>query len=442
MTNLTEVSNFDAGVYFWQTTDPVQGGTGGVAITPVQNLTNRTRWLYDQVNTLATEIAVLAPINSPNFTGSPTVPNVAAGDNSTKAINSAFIQAVLNGLATVNCTGSSNITLTAAQYGVNILLLSGSIGSAISVIFPAQSGNWVVINTTTGSPVTCKTAGGTGVIVAQATAAGIICDGTNIRASNSDFSRVGNLISSAQALFSNGTFTDPDLGFTRDAKFGQNGIAVHGGTKTDTLNVTGLATAANLNAGTGVFGQRVAFSSTTTWTCPANVYYVKAYVTGGGGGGANSNNGTPGGNYSSGAGGGAGGTAIGVVAVTPGTVYGVTVGAPGVAQGNGGNSIFASLVGFGGNGATFGAASNSAGQPGGFATGGSSNHQGGTGQDGQSGAFTTAGAMGGASFWGGGGRGGASGGELSKNFGGGGGGSYGASGTGGGGGGGLVVLEF
>ncbi|MDP9012843.1 MAG: hypothetical protein M3O41_09375 [Pseudomonadota bacterium] len=40
----------------------------------------------------------------------------------------------------------------------------------------------------------------------------------------------------------NSTVTDPDPGVNRDAKFGNSGIAVKGGTKTDTLNVTGATT--------------------------------------------------------------------------------------------------------------------------------------------------------------------------------------------------------
>lgn len=39
-------------------------------------------------------------------------------------------------------------------------------------------------------------------------------------------------------ISNNGSFTDPDPGAARDMKFGSAGIAVRGGTKTDTLNVT------------------------------------------------------------------------------------------------------------------------------------------------------------------------------------------------------------
>ncbi len=60
MTNLTESNNFDAGVYEWQTTDPVLGGANGVAVQPIQNLTNRTRWLYGQVESILANLGVVA----------------------------------------------------------------------------------------------------------------------------------------------------------------------------------------------------------------------------------------------------------------------------------------------------------------------------------------------------------------------------------------------
>ncbi len=444
MANQPETDTYDVGVYQWQTTDPVEGGLGGVANTPLLNLANRTGWLYNQVNILAAEIAVLAPLNSPNFTGSPTVPFVAAGDSSNKAINSAFLQAALNGLTVVNCAGTANVTLVSGQYGVNIIILTGAVTAPINVIFPTQAGAWLLINRTTGSPVTCKTAGGSGIIVASGQAAGLICDGTNIVASNTDSSRVNNLVSSAQALFSHGTYTDPDPGITRDAKFGQGGIAVLGGAKTDSLNVTGQGLVNNLQAVTGVFNKRQAFNASGTWTCPYGVYAVKAWVTGGGAGGAGSTGTTPGSAESSGSGGGAGGTAIGVVGVTPGTVYPVTVGSGGAANVAGGNSSFVGLVGFGGVNGGYVSSINSPGGSGGNASGGTDNHKGGDGQDGQNGSFTNAGAMGGASYWGGGGRGGAPNGASGQAEGSGGGGSYGggSGAVGGAGANGVVILEW
>lgn len=50
MANLTPTSSFD-NVYQLETTDPVEGGAGGIANRQAQELTNRTKWLYDQNTT-------------------------------------------------------------------------------------------------------------------------------------------------------------------------------------------------------------------------------------------------------------------------------------------------------------------------------------------------------------------------------------------------------
>lgn len=49
-----------------------------------------------------------------------------------------------------------------------------------------------------------------------------------------------------ESHFSLGAFSDPDVGTARDAKFGNRGIAVSGGIKTDTINVTGALSAASI----------------------------------------------------------------------------------------------------------------------------------------------------------------------------------------------------
>jgi len=59
MANVTETSNFDAGIYQLETTDPVEGGALGISNSQAKGLANRTRWLYDQ----------LIPKNKGYFTG-------------------------------------------------------------------------------------------------------------------------------------------------------------------------------------------------------------------------------------------------------------------------------------------------------------------------------------------------------------------------------------
>lgn len=52
MANLTEVSQWEAGVFQLEISTRVLGGTGGPANTQAQQLANRTTWLKDQVATI------------------------------------------------------------------------------------------------------------------------------------------------------------------------------------------------------------------------------------------------------------------------------------------------------------------------------------------------------------------------------------------------------
>lgn len=194
MAILTEVSNFDAAVYQIATTDPVEGGVGGIANLQAQALADRTRFLYNLLNSVIGGTQALtgwAPLASPPFTGSPTVPNLAPGDDSEKITNSAYVQGTVNGLAAVNVAGGVNVTLSAAQWGVTLIKLTGALTAGISVIFPTQSGWWLVQNATTGNfSLVCQTAAGTGVIVAPGAQKLIWCDGTNILNARTDFASV------------------------------------------------------------------------------------------------------------------------------------------------------------------------------------------------------------------------------------------------------------
>lgn len=98
------------------------------------------------------------------------------------------IQTLRRGKATVNVAGGVSVNLTAAQYGLPILILTGALTANINLIFPAISGTWIVRNQTTGAySVTCKTAAGTGVVVSQGYNSALWGDGTNIYAEQSDW---------------------------------------------------------------------------------------------------------------------------------------------------------------------------------------------------------------------------------------------------------------
>jgi hypothetical protein len=169
-----------------------------------------------------------------------------------------------------------------------------------------------------------------------------------------------------------------------------------------TLTINGnIVTYGNLN-GTAV-GQIIAgsfnfvsFTSSSTFTVPANVYKLKVTVVGGGGGGGR----TAYTNVGGGGGGGSGGGSIKVFAVTPGWVFTVTVGNGGAggtsgAGSAGQDSVFTgngfTITGNGGSGGSAAVATGGAGGNGGSASGGDLNLQGGSGSYGtpqDSGAFT------------------------------------------------------
>lgn len=81
---------------------------------------------------------------------------------------------------------------------------------------------------------------------------------------------------------------------------------------------------------------RVSFTASGSWTCPAGVNYIDLTHVGGGGGGANRNGTTNGGG-----GGGAGATVRRRIAVTPGVQYDITIGAGGAVGSAGGDTTFA-----------------------------------------------------------------------------------------------------
>lgn len=62
MANLTENATFDAGVYQIETVDPVVGGPGGIANLQAQQLANRTKYLKQFADELATARAAFATL--------------------------------------------------------------------------------------------------------------------------------------------------------------------------------------------------------------------------------------------------------------------------------------------------------------------------------------------------------------------------------------------
>lgn len=59
MANLTETPTYEAGIYRFETTDPVQGGPSGIDNLPTNQLANRTAWLKAQVEAILLDIAAI-----------------------------------------------------------------------------------------------------------------------------------------------------------------------------------------------------------------------------------------------------------------------------------------------------------------------------------------------------------------------------------------------
>jgi hypothetical protein len=84
------------------------------------------------------------------------------------------------GISPVSMSGT-DVTLTALQYAFPIVVITGLLTANVNLILPNIGKTWIVKNSTTGAfTVTVKTSAGTGVVVAQTTAANVFFDGVNI----------------------------------------------------------------------------------------------------------------------------------------------------------------------------------------------------------------------------------------------------------------------
>jgi len=82
----------------------------------------------------------------------------------------------------LSIAGTGNITLTAEQAGVGIIIFTGALTGARTVIVPtAPTARWIVRNNATGSfSVTVRTSAGTGPVVPAGSSVWLYCDGTNV----------------------------------------------------------------------------------------------------------------------------------------------------------------------------------------------------------------------------------------------------------------------
>lgn len=109
-----------------------------------------------------------------------TVENNVTDPESAGAAAAGWVPDYTSGITTVAMTGSS-VTLTPLQYGKPIILLTGTLTANLNLIFPAISGEWVVVNNTAGAfTVSAKTPTGAAVLLPHGSAGAIVSDGTTI----------------------------------------------------------------------------------------------------------------------------------------------------------------------------------------------------------------------------------------------------------------------
>ncbi|ECP1805980.1 MULTISPECIES: phage tail protein [Enterobacteriaceae] len=109
MANLPETPQWESGIYQIEVSDPVLGGPDGISNRQAKQLASRTSYLKQKVEKSGTDLAAhIAAVDphtqyatkaSPTFTGTPTAPTPANGDNSKKLATTEFVAKALAALA-------------------------------------------------------------------------------------------------------------------------------------------------------------------------------------------------------------------------------------------------------------------------------------------------------------------------------------------------------
>ncbi|CNH96193.1 Uncharacterised protein [Yersinia frederiksenii] len=236
-----------------------------------------------------------AALSNSTFTGCwlNTVDANTTNPENTDGTLTGWVPAFTYGTTAVAGLSATGVTLTALQAANERITLAGALTADINLIFPAWRKSWTIVNNCSGSfTVTCKTSGGTGISVAAGGTVRIIGDGTNIISNESP------LI--AGSLQKSANLSDLTSISTAQANLG---LSPHGLSK---------------------------FTSSGSFTVPANVtqLWVSGCAAGGGGGSSLATNSSS--FVTGGSGGGAGQPVLRVpITVTPGQVIPVTIGTGG-----------------------------------------------------------------------------------------------------------------
>lgn len=186
MGQIVEASSFDTNVYQWETTDSVTGGTNGTAVVPIRQLTNRTRYLLDKTAALQQQIAPLAPVDSPTFTGTPQAPTQALSASGNEIVTAAMARAFASGVIQISMSGTYPLSTIEAANAVIIAIGSPPAGSLL--LLPANAlGRWTVYNSTSAKIVVRLAQGGQAIAIATGCGQTFFSNYADLFLTNSDF---------------------------------------------------------------------------------------------------------------------------------------------------------------------------------------------------------------------------------------------------------------
>ena len=142
----------------------------GVPTAPTATTGTNTTQLATTAFVQAATTGTYAPLASPAFTGTPTAPTASTGTDTTQLATTAFVYNADQGSSSVALTGS-NVTLTATQYSVPVIIFTGTLTASVVVTVPTV-GSWTVYNTTTNTStnaftVTLTNGSGAGLVLPQ-----------------------------------------------------------------------------------------------------------------------------------------------------------------------------------------------------------------------------------------------------------------------------------
>lgn len=182
MANLTETPVWRTGVFQLELSTPVRGGPAGESNVPLLNLADRTAYLKQEVDAILAAIALLAPIASPDFTGTPLATTPSLDDDSRRIVTTEWVRDFLGSVTTVNTTGG-NTALTATQAARGIIVVTGALTSNATLILPSGSiGRWTIFNQTTGAyTVSARLSGTTIHAISQNAMRTFWAEGTTLR---------------------------------------------------------------------------------------------------------------------------------------------------------------------------------------------------------------------------------------------------------------------